>query len=70
MPKTNPFIKFISFPECREFTKRTLVGETETFQSLMNIIAFKDVEGCPTLEMRYLGGLKCFWNSKVKKKRI
>nr|KAJ0218832.1 hypothetical protein LSAT_V11C300154990 [Lactuca sativa] len=53
-----PMVKMSSTPETREFLKRALVGETENFQALMNVKAFNDVEGCPNIVMRYLGGLK------------
>nr|KAJ0206447.1 hypothetical protein LSAT_V11C500256130 [Lactuca sativa] len=53
-----PMFKMSSTPETREFLKRALVGETENFQALMNVKAFNDVEGCPNIVMRYLGGLK------------
>ncbi|KAL4570415.1 hypothetical protein LXL04_026067 [Taraxacum kok-saghyz] len=36
----------------------SLVGVTEDFQALMNIPNFREVEGCPDIDMRYLGGLK------------
>nr|KAJ0210611.1 hypothetical protein LSAT_V11C400216830 [Lactuca sativa] len=61
MPKetTNPNpIRMTSFEETREFMKRALVGEVENFQALMNVRAFPEVEECPTVVMRYLGGMK------------
>lgn len=36
----------------------TLVGETENFQALINMKAIQEVEGWPTIQMKYLGGLK------------
>ncbi|CAI9301542.1 unnamed protein product [Lactuca saligna] len=53
-----PMVKMSSTPETKEFLKRALIGETENFQTLMNVKAFNDVEGCPNIVMRYLGGLK------------
>ncbi|CAI9296678.1 unnamed protein product [Lactuca saligna] len=47
-----------SYEETREFMKRALVGEVENFQALMNVRAFTEVEECPTIVMRYLGGMK------------
>ncbi|CAI9264957.1 unnamed protein product [Lactuca saligna] len=61
LPKetTNPTpIRMTSFEETREFMKRALVGKVENFQALMNVRAFPEVEECPTVVMRYLGGLK------------
>nr|KAJ0193392.1 hypothetical protein LSAT_V11C800414340 [Lactuca sativa] len=38
--------------------QNTLMGEVENFQALMNVKAFQEVEGCPSIQLRYLGGLK------------
>ncbi|CAI9281436.1 unnamed protein product [Lactuca saligna] len=48
----------ISSVESRECIHNTLVGEVECFLAFMNVKAFQDVEGCPQIQMRYLGGLK------------
>ncbi|CAI9300080.1 unnamed protein product [Lactuca saligna] len=52
-------VKLISSAEVKEYMQNTLlVGEVENFQALMNVKAFQDVEGCQSIFMRYLGGLK------------
>ncbi|CAI9294537.1 unnamed protein product [Lactuca saligna] len=55
---TRKVIKMISRLESREAIQNTLVGEVENFQALMNVKAFQEVEGCPSMQLRYLGGLK------------
>lgn len=47
-----------SYCESKDAMKDTLVGEVESFQDLMNVKAFQEVEGCPSIQLRYLGGLK------------
>ncbi|XP_052623626.1 uncharacterized protein LOC128128921 [Lactuca sativa] len=62
-------IKLLSTTESRDYMQNTLVGEVESFQALMNVKAFQEVEGCPKIFMRYLGGLKMlleFTNVKEK----
>nr|KAJ0189013.1 hypothetical protein LSAT_V11C800402950 [Lactuca sativa] len=51
-------IRMISAEGSKECMNSTLVGETENFQALMNVKAFPEVEGCPTIQLRYLGDLK------------
>ncbi|XP_023763922.1 uncharacterized protein LOC111912416 [Lactuca sativa] len=55
---TRKTIKLISFHDSKEAMENTLVGEVESFQALMNVKAFQEVEGCPSIQLRYLGGLK------------
>nr|KAJ0211388.1 hypothetical protein LSAT_V11C400222230 [Lactuca sativa] len=55
---SSPKIKMTSTFETLEFMQRALVGVMENFQALMNVKAFCEVEECPTIMMRYLGGLK------------
>ncbi|CAI9298102.1 unnamed protein product [Lactuca saligna] len=45
----NPHLKEGS----KECMNSTLVGETENFQSLMNVKAFLKLEGCPKIQLRY-----------------
>ncbi|CAI9291854.1 unnamed protein product [Lactuca saligna] len=62
-------IKMLSNPESVDVMKNTLVGTVENLQDLMNVKAFQEVEGCPSMNMRYLGGLKMlleFGNEKEK----
>nr|KAJ0202953.1 hypothetical protein LSAT_V11C500242860 [Lactuca sativa] len=49
-------IKLLSFSGSKEAMQNTLVGELENFQALMNVKAFQEVEGCPAIQLRYLGG--------------
>ncbi|CAI9282935.1 unnamed protein product [Lactuca saligna] len=51
-------IKLLSSSGSKEAMQNTLVGEVENFQALMNVKAFQEVEGCPSIQLRYLGGLK------------
>ncbi|CAI9276846.1 unnamed protein product [Lactuca saligna] len=51
-------IKMLSNSESRVAMQNTLVGKVENFQDLMNVKAFQEVEGCPSINLRYLGGLK------------
>ncbi|KAL4554330.1 hypothetical protein LXL04_039550 [Taraxacum kok-saghyz] len=66
--KTN--IKMCSDAASFDHMQLTLVGVTENFQALMNVNAFTEVEGCPNIDMRYLGGLKMIleFNGKQEKK--
>ncbi|KAI3764636.1 hypothetical protein L2E82_14647 [Cichorium intybus] len=50
-------IRFLSSALSRNVAKSTLIGESESFEKLMNIKAFKEVEGIPNVELRYVGGL-------------
>ncbi|CAH1426742.1 unnamed protein product [Lactuca virosa] len=63
-------INLLSSAEVKEYMQNTLlVGEVENFQALMNVKAFQEVEGCQSINMRYLGGLKMlieFANVNVK----
>lgn len=49
-------IKMESHSGAIECMENTLVGEVENFQALMNVKAFQEVEGCPMIQLRYLGG--------------
>ncbi|KAL4561270.1 hypothetical protein LXL04_033434 [Taraxacum kok-saghyz] len=64
-------IKMLSDAASVDLMQCFLVGVTEDFQALMNIPSFTEVEGCPNIEMRYLGGLKMlleFEDNQVKTK--
>ncbi|KAI3698729.1 hypothetical protein L2E82_42505 [Cichorium intybus] len=50
-------LRFTTTKKARTVAMTTLVGESESFESLMNVKAFKEVEGNPSLELRYVGGL-------------
>ncbi|KAI3508827.1 hypothetical protein L1887_23845 [Cichorium endivia] len=50
-------IRFTTSTISRIVAKWTLIGESESFEKLMNIRAFKEVEGIPNIELRYVGGL-------------
>nr|KAJ0187389.1 hypothetical protein LSAT_V11C900461260 [Lactuca sativa] len=56
--QTRKTIKMLSSPESIDAMQNTLVGTVESFQDLMNVKAFQEVEGCPSMNLRYLGGLK------------
>ncbi|KAI3737504.1 hypothetical protein L2E82_27508 [Cichorium intybus] len=58
-PTTNTIdeIRFISSKEDRSIAMTTMIGESESFESLMNVKAFKEVEGNSSIEIRYVGGL-------------
>lgn len=51
-------IRMISTEGSKECMNSTLVRETENFQTLMNVKALPEVEGCPNIQLRYLGGMK------------
>lgn len=69
---SSPKIRMTSTFETLEFMQRALVGVTENFQALMNVKAFCEVEECPTIMMRYLGGLKMLveFESKQEKEKF
>lgn len=57
-------IRMISTKGSKECMNSTLVGETESFQTLMNVKALPEVEGCPNNQLRYLGGMKMLLDFK------
>ncbi|KAI3515261.1 hypothetical protein L1887_14081 [Cichorium endivia] len=59
-PLSNPATKEIRFTTSdisRRVARATLIGESESFEKLMNVKAFKEVEGNPSVDLRYVGGL-------------
>ncbi|KAI3740321.1 hypothetical protein L2E82_30749 [Cichorium intybus] len=56
-PPAEMELRFTTTEKARTVAMTTLVGESESFESLMNVKAFKEVEGNPSLELRYVGGL-------------
>ncbi|CAI9278424.1 unnamed protein product [Lactuca saligna] len=57
-------IRMISTEGSKECINSTLVGETESFQTLMNVKALPEVEGCPNIQLRCLGGMKMLLDFK------
>lgn len=51
-------VKTLSFTRSKEHIHNTLVGELENFHVVVYVKAFQEVEGCPMIQLRYLGGLK------------
>ncbi|KAI3505961.1 hypothetical protein L1887_28307 [Cichorium endivia] len=61
-PRPNPYqepkeLRFLTSVMSKKVVKNTLIGESESFEKLMNVKAFKEVEGNTSFELRYVGGL-------------